>query len=287
MAEHAMLDHATDWQADLDRFRAVCATQRRVIDGHEWSYIQRGRGAQAVLILPGGLAVAETAFRYIQRLEARYRVLAPTYPETIMTMDQLVEGLAKLLQAEQILRIHVVGGSYSGLVAQCFVRHVPGIVEKQVLSDTGVPRRSRAYQWTLYRPLLTHLPLGAVRGLSGCGVALFLRKLPAHRAFWRHYFRQRIASMTRAAFVSHLAIWQDFDRSYQFTAHDLAGWHGRMLIIEAERDGLFRRPERMALRALYPAAQVHTFESRSHGASLAHMDDYITVIERFLADEGA
>jgi len=93
--------------------------------------------------------------------------------------------------------------------------------------------------------------------------------------------------MTRAAFVSHLAIWQDFDCSYQFTAHDLARWHGRMLIIEAERDGLFRHPERMALRKLYPAAQVHTFESRSHGASLAHMDDYITVIERFLADEGA
>jgi hypothetical protein len=57
-----------------------------------------------------------------------------------------------------------------------------------------------------------------------------------------------------------------------------------MLIIEAERDGLFRRPERMALRKLYPAAQVHTFESRSHGASLAHMDDYIAVIERFLAN---
>jgi len=47
------------------------------------------------------------------------------------------------------------------------------------------------------------------------------------------------------------------------------------------------RPEQIALRKLYPAAWVHTFEHRSHGASLAHMDDYITVIERFLADEGA
>ena len=80
MTEHAMLHHATDWQADLDRFRAVCPTKNRVIDGHEWAYIQRGSGAQTVLILPGGLAVAETAFRYIQCLEARYRLLAPTYP---------------------------------------------------------------------------------------------------------------------------------------------------------------------------------------------------------------
>lgn len=283
---HRANDHTNNWQADLDRFRAVCTPQQCVIDDHAWAYIQRGSGAQTVLILPGGLAIAETAFRYVQRLEARYRVLAPTYPETLTTMAQLVEGLAKLLQAEQIGHVHVVGGSYSGFVAQCFVRHVPEIVEKQVLSDTGVPRRSRAYQLALYQPLLAHLPLGVMRGLSNCGVALLLRKLPANRAFWWRYFRQRSATMTRAAYVSHLAVWRDFDRSYQFSAHDLAGWHGRMLIIEAERDGVFRRPERMALRTLYPAAQVHTFERRSHGASLAHMDDYITVIERFLADEG-
>jgi pimeloyl-ACP methyl ester carboxylesterase len=276
--------HAADWQADLDQFRAACAAQRRVIDGHDWEYIRRGSGAQAVLILPGGLAIAETAFRYIQRLEARYLVLAPTYPETIATMAQLVDGLAKLLHAEQIARIYAIGGSYSGLVAQCFVRHSPELIEKLVLADTGVPRRSRAYQFALYRPMLARLPLSVVRGLSYCGVALFARKLPAQRAFWWRYFRQRIASMTRAAFVNHLAAWHDFDRSYRFTARDLAGWRGRMLIVEAEHDGLFRRAERMALRKLYPLAQVHTFESRSHGASLAHMDDYIAVIERFLAD---
>lgn len=287
MTEHTILDRATDWQADLDRFRAVCATQRRVIDGHAWAYIQRGRGAETVLILPGGLAVAETAFRYIQRLEARYRVLAPTYPETITTMAQLVDGLAKLLQAEQIAQVHIVGGSYSGFVAQCLVRHVPGSIERLVLADTGVPRRSRAGQLALCQPLLARLPLGLVRGLASYGLAMFLAKLPAQRAFWRRYFRQRIATMTRAAYLGHLAIWRDFDRSYRFAAGDLAGWHGRVLIIEAERDGLFRRPEQIALRKLYPAAWVHTFEHRSHGASLAHMDDYITVIERFLADEGA
>jgi pimeloyl-ACP methyl ester carboxylesterase len=274
-----------DWQADLDRFRAIYAIQRRVIDGHDWAYIQRGSGAQAVLILPGGLAVAETAFRYIQRLGARYRVLAPTYPETIATMAQLVDGLAKLLQAEQIASVSVVGGSYSGLVAQCFVRHQPLLVETLVLSDTGVPRRARWRQFAMYQPLLARLPLRAMRGLAWCAVALFVRKLPAQRAFWWRYFRQRVATMTRAAFVSHLAIWQDFDRSYQFTAHDLANWHGQVLIIEAEHDGIFCGPEQLALRELYATAQVHTFEKRSHGASLAHMDEYIARIERFLAEK--
>jgi pimeloyl-ACP methyl ester carboxylesterase len=91
--------------------------------------------------------------------------------------------------------------------------------------------------------------------------------------------------MPRAAFVSHLAIWRDFDRSYQFAARDLAGWRGRMLILEAEHDGLFPQRERVALRELYPSAEVHTFAHRSHGASLAFMDDYIAVIVRFLSIE--
>src|SRR3954465_10846933 len=117
-----------DWQADLDRFRATRSTKRRVIDGHDWEYIRSSGGAPDVLILPGGLAVAETAFRYIQRFEPRYRVLAPTSPDTITTMAQLVDGLTKLMRAEQIARIHVIGGSYSGLVAQCLVRHAPELV---------------------------------------------------------------------------------------------------------------------------------------------------------------
>ncbi|HEU5099388.1 MAG TPA: alpha/beta hydrolase, partial [Roseiflexaceae bacterium] len=227
---------------------------------------------------------AETAFRYILRLEPRYRVLAPTYPDTIATMAELVDGLAKLIRAEQIERLHVVGGSYSGLVAQCLVRRHPELIDKLVLSDTGVPRRSRAVQFALYQPLATHLHLEILRALSCCVVSLFVRTLPAQRAFWRRYFLERVASMPRAAFVSHLAVWRDFDRRYRFAPGDLAGWHGRVFILEAERDGLFRQRERMALRTLYPAAPVHSFARRSHGASLAFMDEYIAAIERFLDD---
>lgn len=281
MARHS---RSPDWQADLDQFRAACRLEQRAVDGHVWEYIRRGGGAEAVLILPGGLAVAETAFRYIQRLGAHYRVLAPTYPDTIASMAQLVDGLAELIRDEQIEPMHVVGGSYSGLVAQCLVRKRPELVGDLILADTGVPRRSRAAQFGLYQLLVAYLPIWALRALSRCGVAMFVRQLPAQRAFWRRYFMQRIAGMPRAAFVSHLAVWRDFDQSYQFAARDLAGWHGRVLILEAERDGLFRQGERLALRKLYPAAQTHIFAHRSHGASLAFMDDYVAAIERFLRD---
>ncbi len=187
--QHTQTIHTkTDWQADLDRFRATHAVQHRLIDGHDWEYICCGDGAEAVLVLPGGLAVAETAFRYIQRFEPRYRVLAPTYPDTVATMAQLVDGLANLVRAEGIARVYLIGGSYSGLVAQCLLRHAPELVAKLVLSDTGVPRHSRARLYAAtYLPIISHLPLRVVRWLFCCGVAPVLLALPHQRAFWWRY----------------------------------------------------------------------------------------------------
>ena len=272
------------WQTDLDAFRAAYSLQRRVIDGHEWDYFVCGEGEQALLVLPGGLAVAETAFRSIHRFVGRYRIIAPTYPATIMTMAQLVGGLAQLVRGAGIGRIHVVGGSYSGLVAQCLVRSAPELVANLVLSDTGVPRPVRACWYGLMQPVLRYAPLWMLRGGLWAGVRLFLWRMPTNRAFWWRYFRARTAHISRAECLSHLAIWRDFDRRYRFSAADLAAWHGRILLIEAEHDGLFRPAEQMALRRLYPSAQIHTFANSPHGASLARMDDYLAVIERFLAE---
>lgn len=272
-----------NWQADFDQCCATHPLQQRTIHGHTWEYIACGSGEATVLVLPGGLAVAQTAFRYINRFKSHRRVLAPTYPASIMTMADLVEGLCGLVRAEKIQRVHLIGGSYSGLVAQCLVRHLPQMIQTLVLSDTGVPRPQRARQFARFQPLLKCLPLRLLYSIVYSSTAIFVLRLPHNRAFWWRYFKQRIATLTRAVCISHLAVWLDFDRHYQFTASDLAQWRGQILIIEAEHDGLFRPPEQHALRRLYPGATVHTFAASLHGASLARMDEYIDVIAQFLS----
>ena len=271
----------SDWDSDLADFRAAHRPERRRLAGLEWEYVACGAGPGTLLVLPGGLAVAETAFRYIRRFEPHRRVIAPTYPEDAATIAQLTAGLAGLIAAEGAPAT-VIGGSYSGLVAQCLVRAAPHMVERLVLSDTGVPRPGRARAMAALAPLIRLGPLPLLRGLLRAGVGLSLARLPERRGFWWRYFSGRIAGISRAACLSHLAIWRDFDRGRVFDPGDLAGWPGEMLIIEAEFDGLFRRPEQERLRELYPRASVHTFANSPHGASLARMDDYIERIAAFL-----
>lgn len=287
---HSLLESAppagthppSDWQAQLDQFRASRRPRARRIAGHDWEVIRSGEGDEALLLLPGGLAVAETAFRSICHFEQRYVTLAVTYPETIHRLDELIGGLLGLLDAEGLAAVSVVGGSYSGLVAQALLRAAPERIRRIALSDTGVPRPERARRSAWSRPLVALLPAGLIRALWRLSVAAFLRPMAANRAFWRRYFNQRISAMSRAAWLSHLDVWLDFDRSQRFGPGDLAGWRGRMLIIEAERDGLFGPAEQRRLRELYPAAEVRTFADSPHCASLARMDDYIAVIDAFL-----
>ena len=66
-----------------------------------------------------------------------------------------------------------------------------------------------------------------------------------------------------------------------YAPDDLAGWGGRVLILEADDDPLFPPAARDALRALYPGAEVHTFHGTGHAAAVLRPDEYAAVLLRF------
>jgi pimeloyl-ACP methyl ester carboxylesterase len=254
------------------------------VGGARWPYIVGGCGEQAVVLLPGAPGRAEAAFEYVRAFEGEYTVISAGYPAEIATVEECLHGLAGVMDAEGFGRAHLVGGSYSGLLAQRFVRRYPGRVDRLVLSDTGVPRLERARRYRRYVGLLRVLPMPIVRALWRAGAYLYLREMaPSGRPFWREYFAQLRRSITRRECISRLQVWVDFDRSSRFSPADLAAWPGEILILEAERDTTFPAWERQALRRLYPAAQVRVFTGGGHAASLDRRDEYIAAIRAFLA----
>ncbi len=60
-------------------------------------------------------------------------------------------------------------------------------------------------------------------------------------------------------------------------------WPGEMLIMESDDDPAFGEPARKALKALYPAAQVHTFHNAGHTPGYTDPETYVSLIRTFLS----
>ena len=126
---------AERWE-ELRKFRATHQPKHITVKGVNWDYIVSGEGGQALLLLPGGAMVGEAGFTRIPAFEDRHRVVAPDYL-TRAPLRFLLDGLAGVLDAE-VRVTHVLGPSYGGLVAQCFVRRHP----ERVRFDSDEHRRA-------------------------------------------------------------------------------------------------------------------------------------------------
>lgn len=268
---------------DLDRFHRSHHLEYRQLASVRWEYIACGQGTTALLLLPGGPGRAETSWQYILGLEGNYRIIAPSYPSQIVTARGLLEGLVALLRAEGIQQVHIVGGSYSGLVAQCFVRRYPERVASLILTDTGIPRVGRGRRHMLLTRCCARLPMVALRSALRLGVVLFLMEAGKERPFWRAYFERLLTSLTRQDCISRLLVWIDIDTNYRFKTADLRAWKGAVMVVEATADAVFAPAERASLRLLYPDAETFSILDSGHAASLLRSDDYISLIADFVA----
>jgi pimeloyl-ACP methyl ester carboxylesterase len=260
----------------LARFRAAHPLFRHPHAGHAWHFRRGGDGAEVVLLLTGVLGAGDFAFQQVAALERRYRVLIPDYPP-VSSLNELVDGIASLLDAEGTSRVHVVAGSFGGMAAQALVRRHPERVRSLVLSHTGTPERGSRARRLATRPLAV-LPGGLLR-------ALFRKRLRGSFAgadpFWTRYFDESTARLGRADFLSRVRVAVDFAEE-RYGPHDLDAWPGRILILDADHDPLFPERRQQAVRALYPRAAVHTFRGTGHAAAILDPEGYTGVILRFL-----
>ena len=258
---------------ELAAFRAAHPTRTVRSGGLQWRYIAAGNG-DPVLVLGGALGRAEFLFQVIGDLAKDHRVIAPDYPPA-RSLDEATTALADVLSAAGVDRVHVVGGSFGGVLAQAFARRFPERVASLVLSHTGAPpARGRGGA------------VAVLRVLPGSWLRWMLRKrlvgtLAATDPFWRAQFSEAMDALTRDDIISRVQL------AAAFAGPDAAP-DGRgplpypVLILEADDDPLFTPAKRQALRAHYPNAAVHTFQGTGHAAALVDPAGYAVVVRRFL-----
>ena len=155
---------AERWE-ELRKFRVTRRPKHITVKGVSWDYIAGGEGGEGLLLLPGGAMVGEAGFTRIPAFEDRYRVIAPDYTY-VSTAALLLDGLAGVLGAEEMRVTHVLGPSYDGLVAQCFVRRHPERVRSLILTNTLVPPQRLLWPARIFLTLLPLVPVGWLRALS-------------------------------------------------------------------------------------------------------------------------
>jgi pimeloyl-ACP methyl ester carboxylesterase len=267
----------------LEQFRAAHPPKRHMHKGVTWEYIDAGSRVETILLLPGLLGVAEMSFQQVAALEDTYRVIVPSYPASLKTTAGLVEGVGALLEAEGVGRVHVLGGSYGGMMAQRLVRRYPERVDRLILSHTGVPEQQRAGRNRRLIFMLRLLPMSWLRNMVGQAARKSLEEAAETIPFWEAYTDEILARTTKADLLARYQVAADFDATSAFKPQDLQDWPGKILILEGDNDPVAEEDDRQALKALYPQARVHTFHGSGHIASIAKIDEYTTVIKGFLS----
>jgi len=283
-AENSTRDIAAERWEELRQFRATHRPKHISVTEVSWDYIASGEGGEALLLLPGGAMVGEAGFTRIPAFEDRYRVIAPDYPY-VSTAAHLLDGLAGVLDAEGVRAAHVLGPSYGGLVAQCFVRRHPERVKTLILANTALPPRRLLWPARVFLALLPFVPLAwqrrfrertLARAFSG------VQSVPQEdQAFWRDYQHGLISRLSKENLRSLYRLQIDLMQSFRFEPGDLASWPGRVLILESDQD-IVTPKQRAELRRCYPQAQVHAFRGAGHTPWMSHREEYLLAIKEFL-----
>jgi pimeloyl-ACP methyl ester carboxylesterase len=252
-------------------------------DGRSWRYRVGGtEDGPAVLVLTGATMVPDPLFVVISELGSRYRVIAPAYPPATH-MNDLVEGVITVLDAEHITAAHVVGSSFGGYIAQCLVRAHPDRVDKLVLAQTGVrhfagPRAITSLKW-----MLQLAPTAAVKAFNWRMWQALLVDLGEDEDFWMALLRDILDhQLTKKDLVAVMAAMADFTGHHQPVPGDLPLGR-RVLVLASEHDRAFAK-QAADVRAVYPEATFHTLVGAGHGALFTHTGAYLAQIQDFLAD---
>jgi pimeloyl-ACP methyl ester carboxylesterase len=269
----------------LQTFRERYPYQTVPIHGMPWRFIDTREGESAVLVAAGGTTVAEVSFQSLEHLAQRHRVIAPDYPP-IDNLAELFEGLIELLDHLGVGQFTAMGGSYGGWMVQSLVRHYPERVRKLVITVIGPPDPENSRQIARLMRWLRIAPTPLLRALINRSFA----RLASNRSgdpdlvlLWVLVQEAMFYRVGRADILAALQRLVDQTQNYTFSTDDLKDWPGSILVLFGSKDPATPPEKREAMRRLYPQAEVKVFEGGEHGIALSHQQEYLSTIDRFLA----
>jgi pimeloyl-ACP methyl ester carboxylesterase len=273
-----------DQKERLFKFRSSHPLQRLTCNGYNWEYTSSGQGTETLVLLPGGMRFGEAWFSLITAMEDEFSIIAPTYPP-VTKMADLADGIAGILESEQIQKANFLGASLGGWLAQCFVRQYSDKVGKLILSSTSDPGAFSITQAKIGVFSVRYYPLSLLKLVAKTRILRLISPPDSECDFWKAFLQEKfLFHVTREDMISQMQYTLDYISNYRFSPGDLTDWPGKMLILESDDDLAFQKTVRESLKPLYPLAQIYTLHNAGHTPGYRGVQEYIFIIKKFLTD---
>ena len=256
------------------------------IKGITWNYFDSEKGKEVLLLLHGGYADFDMWIHQIVEFEKYYRIIAPTCPALPNAeMKEYSEALSTILDAENIARVNVMGYSEGGLIAQCFIRDYPKLIDKAILAHTFYPSSEITYyryNFLLFRILPSFLTELLFRSFAKPDKEELEHDSTEWLEWYKGYFKELKSKLSKAQIITHIDLMIDFVRNYTFKRNDFSTWVENMLITVSEDDIVLKYFD--GLKELYPNAEYHMFGKGlgAHSIALISPEEFNQRIRKFL-----
>jgi len=272
---------------DLEDFRTTCPLNQFSFKTVKVPFYDVGKGAEAILLFHGASQTAEYSFRRIVQFKDEFRVIVPTI-NGFRRLDELGQGLTRLLDSRRIDTVHVLGGSFGGMIAQAFFHRHSSRIDRLILAFTmpPLPEYKRIFQWIGL--LLKTMPPPLLKWLTKKEMVKMLKvdpSLPMETRelldFYRAYFLHMLMSVvSKGDLLAQYRLAAEFNGREIYRPEESADHAGRILIITSRNDPNFKYHERLKAQYLKPGEVV--YESGGHVGSLVHEEDYVSKIKAIL-----
>lgn len=270
-----------DTRKSLQAFRRNYALQRIAVDGKSWPYLAAGAGDETILFLHGMAGGYDIWWQVIEALQDRFRIISVTYPP-VENLAGLGRGILAILDQEKIFKLHVVGSSLGGYLAQYLVSTQPERLQKAVFANTFAPNEMIAEKTKKLGKILPYLPQWAVM--------MYLRQSATTAIYpasgncelvLAYLMEQSHGMMTKKQFIARYRCVID-----TFEPPLTADLKIPILIIEADNDPLVAEPLREMLKSTYPSARVKSLHNAGHFPYLNQPQEYTQILLDFFKSDG-
>ncbi len=247
----------------------------------ELKYLSFGEGKKTLVFLHGALVRPDMWFYPITVLEDKYRIIAPLFPPQLLGAQEAVDFIRAILKKENISKVVLIGYSYGGGVAQYFAEKHPDLLDKLVLSHTGLlGREDSSEQLEKFKKVVKLIPISLLKWrLKGR-----IEYVPSSEwnEFHKAYFMEINSKLNKRLFLDYIENMLIFaDEAKDFPV-DKREWTGETILLGTRSDkDAFKHFEQ--LLKLYPNSKSYIFEEEGgHHMVFLFPEEYARILSQYL-----